>query len=536
MTEMRPGAAAHPPALLVVSSPSGHRSETPLHPLPFHIGRLAQNHLVLRDNRISRRHARIIAEEGAYVIEDLGSRYGVFVNGARAQRHRLRPGDRISFGFEDSYQLVFLLRGADVEVMPARPEATALARLRATLEVARALQASLSTDEVLAAVVEAALAITGGRRGFLLLLSRGELQVRVARDRTGPLSDAQPAVSPAQLRQALTERTDLFSIRREAVGGGIAIPLVRIRTGAAQQTSVLSPLEDTVGLLYVETDDGAELPAGGQELLTTLALEASTVLENARLLEQQWARQRMENELRIARGIQESLLPRALPSSSWLRAAAASVPSREVGGDYYDLRPISDDCWALAVADVSGKGVGAALLAALLQGMFVAAPYTRLPIEEMMGRVNRFLLERTGGEQYATLVYGLLECSGRMRLVNAGHPPVLLLRRGEVHRLVARSVPIGLLEEAAYVADDLQLEVGDRLVIYTDGLTEARNASGESFGLGRLERLLQSHGRPGAESLHRRVLQAVQEFIGDAQQPDDIALLVLEFGPPAETA
>ncbi len=532
MPESQPGAAGLPPVVLVVHSPSGHRSETPLYHLPFHIGRLAQNHLVLRDNRISRRHARIVAEPGAYVIEDLGSRHGVFVNGTRIERHRLRGGDRISFGFQDSYEIVFLLSAAGVADAPARAETGTLSRLRATLEVAQALQAALSTDEVLAAVVEAALAITGGRRGFLLLFSEGELGVRIARDRTGPAPDSEPRILPARLRQVLTERSDLFSIRPEAVGGDIAIPLVRIRTGTAQQTSTLSPLEDTVGLLYVEADHGSQLPAGGQELLTTLALEASTVLENARLLEQQWARQRMENELRIARRIQESLLPSRLPSSSWLRAAAASLPSREVGGDYYDLRPASEDRWAVAVADVSGKGVGAALLAALLQGMFVAAPYTRLPMEEMIARVNRFLLERTGGEQYATLVYGLLEHSGRVRLVNAGHPPVLLLREGGVQRLVARSVPVGLLEDAVYVADEIQLEAGDRLVIYTDGLTEAHDAAGESFGLKRLEELLASHSGSGVESLHRGVLEAVQEFIGEAQQPDDIALLVLEFGPP----
>jgi len=524
---------SRPDAVLIVRSPAGDRTEVPLRPLPFHIGRLAENHLSLRDNRISRRHARIVAEQGGYVLEDLNSRHGVYVNGVRTGRQALSHGDRISFGFPDSYELTFQLSRTGTPSLLAKTEAAGghLGRLRAMLEVARALQASLSTDEVLAAVVEAALAITGCERGFLLLASGERLEVRVARGRRGPLVESAPGLPLDRLHQAMRERADLFWIRLDAVGGALAIPLVRVRTGADQHTGIVSASEDTVGLLYMELPEGAELPAGSRELLATLALEASTVLENARLLEQQWARQRMEEELKIARRIQESLLPRELPCSPWLCAAGGSLPSRQVGGDYYELRAVAPDCYAVAMADVSGKGVGAALLAALLQGMFVAAPHTRLPMEEMLARVNRFLLERTGGEQYATVFYGLLEESGRLRFVNAGHPPLLRLTGQGLERRRAQALPLGLLEEASYRVEEVQLERGDRLVLYTDGLTEARNAAGEFFGLERLERVLREHGAEGAAGLYRAVLAAVEQFTEGGEQPDDIALLVLEFGP-----
>lgn len=526
-----------PPAVLIVSGPAGDRSEVPLAPLPFHIGRLGENQLTLRDGRISRRHARIVFEQGAYVIEDLGSRHGLFVNGARVSRHVLRHGDRIGFGFPDSYELVFHLAGGGASLL-AQAEAPGghLVRLRAMLEVARALHASLSTEEVLAAVVEAALAVTGCARGFLLLAEGGRLQVRVARSRAGPLRDASLRVPADELERAARERKDLFWIAPEAVGGALAIPLVKVRTGGAQQTGLVSAAADTIGLLYMEADGACELPAGSRELLTTLAFEASTVLENARLLEEQWARQRMEEELRIARRIQESLLPRHLPCSPWLCAAGGSIPSREVGGDYYELRAAGPDCFALAIADVSGKGVGAALLAALLQGMFVAGPHTRLPVEEMMARVNRFLLERTGGEQYATVIYGLIEARGRLRVVNAGHPPWLRLRGASVERHPARSVPLGLLEEARYEAEEVELEAGDRLLFYTDGLTEARNARGELFGLKRLERLLASRRPADARELYGTVLAEIEEFTEGAEQADDIALLALEYAPRAQAA
>ena len=524
-------AEARPSAVLWVRSPSGDRTEVPLDPLPFLIGRLADNHLSLRDNRISRRHARILAEGGAYVIEDLNSRHGLYVNGVRVTRQTLRHGDRISFGFPDSYELTFELAPGGPASLLAHSEAAGgrLGRLRAMLEVARALQASLSTDDVLAAVVEAALAVTGCERGFLLLARGDRLEVRVARSRTGPVGDAVPALPLERLQRAMRERAELFWIQPEAVGGALAIPLVRVRTGGDQHTGVVSASEDTIGLLYMELPEGKELQADSRELLATLALEASTVLENARLLEEQWVRQRMEEELRIARRIQESLLPRELPCSPWLCAAGGSIPSRQVGGDYYELRAIAPDCYAVAMADVSGKGVGAALLAALLQGMFVAAPHARLPMEEMLARVNRFLIERTGGEQYATVFYGLLEESGRLRFVNAGHPPLLRLGRAGLERWMAKALPLGMLGEASYAVEEAWLEHGDRLVLYTDGLTEARNAQGEFFGLDRLERVVREHGDAGAQELYRALLSSVQEFAERGEQPDDIALLVLEY-------
>ena len=517
---------------LLVTSPSGQHTRVRIEPIPFHIGRLADNHLVLRDNRISRRHARIVLENGLYVVEDLGSRHGVFVNGLRIQRHPLQPGDRISFGFSDCYELAFAPAGPGLLALAAQAEPGGhLAGLRATLELARALQASLSTDEVLAAVIEAALAVTGCRRGYLLQRTDQGLQVRVAREANRPLPVKEGKLPLEQLEKVLLERRQLLTIEREAVGGAVAIPLVRIRTGQTGQTTGISAAEDTAGLLYMEAAEGQELPAGSGELLTTLALEASTVLENARLLEEQWARQRMEEELKIARRIQESLLPRRLPASRWLRLAGSSLPSREVGGDFYDARPVTPERWALIMADVSGKGVGAALLAALLQGMFLPAAYLPLPMEEMMARVNGFLLERTGGEQYATVYYGLLDADGRLRMVSAGHPPALWLRRDGVRRLPAASLPLGLLEEARYKAEEIRLEPGDRLVLYTDGVTDARNASGEFFGLARLEQTLRRHAEADAAALHQALLEALSAFAEGAEQSDDITLLTLAYQP-----
>src|SRR5215472_12831743 len=181
---MQPGPvspAAVEPASLIVIDPNGHRSRLAIEHLPFRIGRHADNDLILRDSRASRTHARILAEDGAYWIEDCGSRHGTFLNGTRITRRELRHSDKIEFGVPDSYQLIFAPDGAEMKRLMeqvAAPEksssvghgvGTNLAKLRAILDLARTLQSSFSVDDVLASVVDTALAITGGERGFLLL-------------------------------------------------------------------------------------------------------------------------------------------------------------------------------------------------------------------------------------------------------------------------------------------------------------------------------------------------------------------------------
>jgi serine phosphatase RsbU (regulator of sigma subunit) len=545
-------------ATLLVTDPSGNRAHVLLRPLPFRIGRMGENHLVLRDSRISRTHAQIVFEGGQYYIEDLHSSHGVFVNGVRGGRRQLQNSDRIEFGFPDSYQLLFVLEekglyGA-LERLPTLSDTTApggagLAKLRAMVELARALQTALSTDEVLAAVVEAALAVTSCERGFLLLRSGEDLEIRVSRSRMGPLDKSDLRVPTRLLLRALRQRKEFLSMNFDPAGeegagpertiadlelrAVVCVPLVRIRAGTEQQTGVLSPAEDTVGLLYMDSRAGAaDLSAGSRELLTTLALEASTILENARLLEEQWARQRMEDELRIARGIQESLLPRTLPAAGWFRAAGSSIPSRQVGGDYFDVRQISDGCWSAVVADVSGKGVGAALLAALLQGMFLASPYTGLSMEETMAGINRFLLERTGGEQYVTLFYCTVEAGGMVRWVNAGHPPPQLARRdGRLEALPANGLPLGLMEASAYEAAETQLAPGDKLVIFTDGLLEACRPAGEFFGVGRARQTILSHSTSSSGQVLAALVSDAEQFAGGVAPADDITVLVLEFRP-----
>ena len=206
------------PAVLLVKSPSGDQRHVWIEQLPFRIGRQSDNDLVIRDSRASRHHARIVAENSGYAVEDLNSSHGVFVNGERIQRAVLQPGDRIEFGVPDSYQITFELATTAAEPGPASAGAPNLAKLRSTLEVARALQSSLSIDDVLVAVVEAALTITGCDRGFLLLRQGGDLEIRVARSRTGPLPTTDLRVPTRLLLLALNHRREFLSMNFDPAG------------------------------------------------------------------------------------------------------------------------------------------------------------------------------------------------------------------------------------------------------------------------------------------------------------------------------
>jgi serine phosphatase RsbU (regulator of sigma subunit) len=551
--------AAAGAASLVVVDPNGHRTRVPIEPLPFQIGRQPENHLIVRDSRVSRAHARILVENARYVLEDSGSRHGTFVNGKRVKRAVLANSDKIEFGAQDSYHLLFAVDGVELkrlmeqvggaEKTPApHGVGSNLAKLRAILDLARTLQSSFSIDEVLASVVDTALAITGAERGFLMLRAGDGLETKVARNHKGRhLRDTDLRVPREVLHRALDRRRELLYMNFDPHGAEetrpqnsiadlelrsvICVPLVRIRAGLGDATSMISAGNETVGVLYMDSRViAADMAGGNRELLQTLAIEASTVLENARLLQEEQAKQQIEEELRLARTIQQSLLPRTLPAEGWLRASGSSVASRLVGGDYFDVTRVNSKCWSAVVADVSGKGVGSALLASLLQGALITATDHPQAVGQRMERLNRFLLDRTGGEKYATVFYGILHEDGRLYYVNAAHCPPMVVRQGGGRiELDASAMPVGLMEGVEYPVVEQQLQPGDKVVIYSDGVTEAENVQGAFFGKKRLRELVEARADAGCQAIHDAIQEAVAGFTEGAAQSDDITVLVAEF-------
>jgi sigma-B regulation protein RsbU (phosphoserine phosphatase) len=545
------------PALIVVA-PNGHRSRVDIHTVPFHIGRQADNHLVLRDSRTSRSHARIVQDEGDYHIEDSGSRHGIFVNGQRVQRHRLQAGDRVEFGVSDSYQIIFTPEGSELSrLMDSAPVARTdaatdgiganLGRLKAVLEIARTLQTSYSLQDVLNSVVDAALAVTGAERGFLMLHNGTELETRCARDcACHALGEDALRVPRRVIQQALQSRHELLSMSFRPPGTDaeasdsvtdlelrsvVCVPLIRMY-GVPDGQAV--PAESqTAGLIYMDSRYSAqEMAAGDRELLQTLAIEASVIIENARLLEEERAKKKMDEELGVARTIQQALLPRSLPREGWFHAAGSSVPSLQVGGDYFDVTLVDERSWAVLVADVSGKGMSSALVASLLQGAFLTMAGAAEAMEQRMSRINRFLSDRLEAGKYATVFFAVVEEDGLLRYVNAGHcVPFLVARADRATYLETTGTPIGMFAEALFSVEELRMNPGDKLVVYSDGATDAQNPGGDFYGRPRLRQTIEANSEKGCVELHDAIQESVAAFTEGAPQPDDITLLVLEYRP-----
>lgn len=508
---------------------------------------------MLRDSRVSRRHARLVLVGGRYCIEDMESLHGVRVNGTKVLSQELHLGDSIDFGLEDGYRLVFGEKSeAEIRRLLGRfSNNSELSKLRALTEVARSLEHALSTHEVLATVIEAALTVTGCERGFLLLEKDGRLVAEVGRDQNGATLRAEDlTVPPALIARALRERKELLSFQFDPLSDWsgrfndsldgldlrsvLCIPLLRLRGNVSSSETLAATMDDTIGVIYMDSRIATLAhEQGNRELLQTLALEASTILENARLLEEERARQRLDAELALARSIQANLLPRHLPQSGFLRATGSSIPTRQVGGDFYEVLRQPDGSWMAAVADVSGKGVAAALLASLLQGVLLEAASSGASLEAWLGRLNRFLLERTDGEKYATLFACRMQADGLLQFVNAGHSrPFVLHPRAPggptLSVLDANGFPAGLLPEATFELNETRLQPGDRVVLFSDGVEEARHGS-DFFGRQRIAAALTAGAGLAIEELEESLRQALTVFLEGTPLHDDATVLILEY-------
>lgn len=541
---------------LVVHDASGNEREVEIARTPFTMGRQSDNDLVLLDSRISRHHARLIQDVHGYLIEDTGSRHGTFVNGARVTTCPLKAGDQISLGVIDTYQITF---GMEQVVLPALLEkfgkaaespAPQLQHLGLLLQLAQLLHRAPALEEVLTAVVDSALQLADAERGMLFLRDEtGELRLSLARGRgglflTSELADYSRAVVE---RVAKTGREEVVleeettgraaqetGIIRGAVRGVVAVPLQKHPMIEMSGETIHQTTPELLGVLYLDSRARPTSLTGlDRQVLQTLAVEGATVIENARMFRLTREQERIQHQLSAARNIQLNLLPRQLPQCEHFTLQALTIPCQTVGGDYYDVVHLPGDRFGFTVADVSGKGLPAAMLAAMLQGAFAAVAAGDPDLEELFRRVNDFLCERTLPEMFATIFYGVLDRYGRFSFVNAGHAAPLVLRTtGAVHRLDSSNFPLGFFSGASFSVDSVQLGFGDQVLMFSDGLTEAQDASNELFGEARLKGFLESLAGETAASVCSKVVATVQDFVGSAPQADDLTLTVLRFGPP----
>jgi len=277
-----------------------------------------------------------------------------------------------------------------------------------------------------------------------------------------------------------------------------------------------------VRLLHLETKNYSKVLED-----TVRELEASREVIRLKTLEEQ---KRNEQELALAQQTQESLLPRCLPQFENFHVHAFNSPTRYVGGDFYDFLQLSSGEWMGVLADVSGKGMSAALLSSMVLGALGMEFRSGTQPQEVLNRVNQLLCEKSLPSQFVTMFVFLLSPEGAGQFISAGHNPAYLFRSatGKIEALVSDAYVLGLFDFASYQSGPLHLCKGDILVVYSDGLTDAENPQNEMFGEERLLEIIRQEAPSGSHALQRKFLKAIEEFTQGMPQTDDITFVVVE--------
>jgi serine phosphatase RsbU (regulator of sigma subunit) len=277
-------------------------------------------------------------------------------------------------------------------------------------------------------------------------------------------------------------------------------------------------------------ETGSSFLSPDQKLIRALALLMAVELENVRLQRSELEKQRLVNELELARTIQQSLLPRNFSCTDFLDAAGVSEPCYEVGGDFFDLIPINAGLCMLVIADVSGKGPPAALQAAMVQGIVHATSRNSPELSLLMGTLNECILSRPVEDHFVTAFAATLDSAGRLRYSNGGHTRPLWIRTdGQVTELAEGGPLLGVFDKASYSQGSVQLESGDLLLLFTDGVTEAEDPQGNPFGTARL--LDWAHGQAGQSpaEVKKSLLGTIWQFSAGKRQSDDMTILVVGY-------
>jgi phosphoserine phosphatase RsbU/P len=518
---------------------------------PFSVGRKIDKDLVIADPRVSRDHALIVSENGQFCVVDQSSKHGTFVNGERVQRKTLERNDRLEFGVRDVAYVIFHPHHAtsnsardflsQISGIHISTETTDLEKLTLFLEAARKLNTIGVLDEILVTLLDATLKLTRAERGYVFLKAEdGNLRLAAGRNsKDEPLLDDK-TISHSILEDALKSNSEFVitdtsqsldlagrhSIVAYDLRTVICIPLRKPQVQTTRDAQAASPSElsaEVMGALYVDSRFASrDISSVSNDILRAIAHEAASLVENARLVQAEEAARRYQQELAIAASIQQRLMAVTIPEVPFARLSGRNLSCKEIGGDFFDAVN-TEDGLTVVLADVSGKGVSAALLASTLQGMIYSQLTARMPLPEIVAAVNRFFTHKHIGEKYATVIIARIRRDGELEYVNCGHVPPLLVCNREVIRPSHGNLPVGLLADATYESDRYNMHPGDRLVLVTDGVTEAENARGDFFDNERLEAVAAKSGTL------EDIFSAVANFCGGTPLNDDCTVVELLY-------
>jgi phosphoserine phosphatase RsbU/P len=518
---------------------------------PFSVGRKVDKDLVIPDPRVSRDHALIVAENGDFFVVDQGSKHGTYVNGERVQRQKLQRNDRVEFGVREVAYVIFSPQHAtsntareflsQISGIQISTDTTDLEKLTLFLEAARKLNTVGVLDEILVTLVDTTLKLIRAERGYVFLLDEeGKLRLAAGRNSKGEALLDDKTISHSILDEALRSNSEFLftdtsqsldlAVRQSIVAYDlrtvICLPLRKPQVQTTRDANTPAPgpaTGEVMGALYLDSRFASrDISSVSHDILRVIATEAASLIENARLVQTEEAARRYQQELSIAASIQQRLMAVTIPDVPFAKMRGRNLSCKEIGGDFFDVVN-TEDGLAVVLADVSGKGVSAAVLASTLQGMVYAHLIARMPLPEIMAAVNRFFTQKHLGEKYATVIIIRVTKAGELEYVNCGHVPPLLVSAGNVSRPEHGNLPVGLLADASYESDRVHLRPGDRFILVTDGVTEAENATGEFFDNERLEEVASK--TPSLED----IFSAVNEFCAGTPLGDDCTVVELLY-------
>ena len=529
-------------------------------PPKFTIGRRFDNDLVLKpptispalEQFISRHHADVLVENDVHVLYDRSKR-GTYINGTRVKQAKLKNGDIVQLGSIKGMTLIFQERDLYKSIIgvsdPSHDISFSIRRFKDIGILLAALHKISSVrflNDLLALIIDTSIDFTGAERGFIMLKEDNEeLNIRCARN------NHKGFLKGSSFKTSLHVPLEVFKTGRTIViedldlGGDLeshsktrsfglrsvyCVPLNYVQVRESVSDSSIGR-RITLGVLYLDSQNvGSRLSKTQIEALETLASEAAMAIYNAQLYEIFKKKRLIDEQLAISSEIQRALLPSPKKITPYAQIRCQNLPCYEVGGDYYDYFDLDGGKLGFAVGDVAGKGVPAALLAALTQGIVTSQMLFDTSLPSMISNVNRTLARRGADNRFVTFFFGILDSDGTCRYVNAGHNhPYLIGKDGLKMELTKGGLPLGPFANAQYEAGTVKLRPGDHLVIYTDGVIDALNDKREEFGMKRLETLLQDIAGATTPEILSRLLEAVLSFSANSPQYDDITVMVLGF-------
>ena len=522
------------PLRLAIEPPDGaSRLEHLVDATELVIGRSPAAGLVLADPAVSRQQARIICNTGDWWVESLAGNNPTILNERPiAQPVRLAQGDVLKMG-ATLIRVVELVKEGPPPVAPSAPAAVdgQAARLGILNQVHRALAAAISLPQLLDLILERCFSVLVPEEGVILLKDAdGTLKVAASRRQPGATGDVFVSRrivdevagkgKPALIMDASLDERLLGSesIIASGIRSVVAAPL-----GDADGSMGLITLSSRMGVRQFSDQD--------LDLLCSLASAASLRVRNVALAEEAAARRVLERELAIAHDIQMSMLPRHMPDRREVAMAGSLKPARSVGGDLYDFSVDGDRLWFI-VADVAGKGVGAALYMAVVKALFRASAHSGASVVDVASRMNRELARDNETMLFVTAMIGIVSLpTGDVHVVDAGHNPAAIVsRHGRLKTPdVPKGIAFGVVEDFVYEEGHFALTPTDTLLLYTDGATDARSTAGDLFGADRLTQTITQAAGYGPAPLIAAITSAVERFSAGAPPEDDLTLLAIEY-------